>query len=51
MLRSICLSMVKFAAVVVVLGIGTSACWVRGGTDYGGRRGGDHHEERHEERR
>jgi hypothetical protein len=50
MLRSICLKVVKVTALVVCIGIGASACWVHGGAGYDARRG-DHHEERHEERR
>ena len=30
MLRSICLNILKVAAVVVCLGVGSSACWVHG---------------------
>jgi hypothetical protein len=52
MLRSICLKLVKVTAVVVCLGIGTSACWGYGHDGRDGRYGrDDHHEERHEERR
>lgn len=51
-MRSICLKLVKVTAVVVCLGIGTSACWGYGHDGRDGRYGrDDHHEERHEERR
>jgi hypothetical protein len=46
MMRSICLKIVKVAAVVVCLGIASSACFFRGDVR-GGR--GDHHEDRHED--
>jgi hypothetical protein len=43
-MRTVCLNIVKVAAVVVCLGIGTSAC-------FWGERGRDvHHEDRHEDR-
>jgi hypothetical protein len=50
MLRSVCLSIVKVAAVVVCLGVGTSACWVHGRDGgYGDHR--DYHEGRGDEHR
>ena len=53
MLRSICLSVVKAAAVIVCLGVGASACEVRerGGVGVRHESHGDYRWDRHEEYR